>query len=311
MDCLDNSLTIAKETNYQDVPTIPTMQHSCIKDDEVWTCPICTMEANRNTIECASCLNWFYVACEKLKEKEIKQFTENDQLEFTCSSCKQLNDNMIDEFILPRSDECTDLEQNTRDIDTNVIPRECHELNSTNEDSDANPTSKSNTEIPNSPMTKEMNKKCNQRTQHRRSEANIDENIEIDEDETILKVVANLQTTAKQKTAKIYDISPQRESTESKTDENRPAVGNQAISQQTQKPKKQKKPFKLNDTEQQLAACRAEIARLEDLNNEKDKTLATMRIRIMAADDTPQRKSNQQSPELNNLIMHNQLKIER
>lgn len=279
------------------------------------------------------------------------------------SSCKQLNDNMIDEFILPRSDECTDLEENTRDIDTNVIPRECHELNSTNEDSDADPTSKSNTEIPNSPTAKEMHKKCNQRTQHRRSEANIDENIEIDEDETILKVVANLQTTAKQKTAKIYDKSPQRESTESKIDENRvinedettpkavaskqtvvkkkakktnniqdttqinildgtnttgiqeenranssfnqsnSTVGNQAISQQTQKPKKQKKPFKLNDTEQQLAACRAEIARLEDLNNEKDKTLATMRIRIMAADDTPQQKSNQQSPELNNLIM--------
>ncbi|VDI73764.1 Hypothetical predicted protein [Mytilus galloprovincialis] len=65
------------------------------------------------------------------------------------------------------------------------------------------------------------------------------------------------------------------------------------------------------DNDRQLAACRAEIARLEDLNNEKDKTLATMRIQVMAADDTPQQKSNQKSPELNNLIMQNQPKIER
>ncbi|CAG2188732.1 unnamed protein product [Mytilus edulis] len=318
IDRLDNSLTFAKETNNQDVPTI---QQIGTKDDEVWTCPICTMEANRNTIECTSCLNWIHFACEKLKEKEIKQFTENDQLEFICSSCKQLNDNMIDEFILPRSDECTDLEEHTRDMDTNVIPRECHELNSTNEDSGANPTSKSNNERPTSPTTKEQHKECNRRTQHRSSESNIDEKTEIDEDVTILKAVANLQTTAKQKTAKIFDKSPQLESTESKIDENRvinedettlkvvankqtvmkkkakttiniqdttqinildgtnttgiqeenransscnqsnPAVDNQAISQQTQKPKKQKKPFKLNDTEQQLAACRAEIAR--------------------------------------------------
>ena len=52
-----------------------------------------------------------------------------------------------------------------------------------------------------------------------------------------------------------------------------------------QREDEQKKAFTLSDTEQQLASCRAEVARLEDLNNEKDRTLSTMRLKLLLAEN--------------------------
>ena len=45
--------------------------------------------------------------------------------------------------------------------------------------------------------------------------------------------------------------------------------------------KKTKKTFQLNDTEQQLTACKAEVIRLETMVTEKEKTITTLKRRLL------------------------------